>query len=122
MGDGLIGGGTANFLELELSMATHPESIAVFLTDVHAKFTYPDGRSEDIAGNARDSTTHGRLHPPAGEYKQNGIRGDPSRAEELGFDDSRIGSGRALLSLLILGIDTDDSKVNAPRIRLKHNT
>jgi len=63
MGDGLIGGGTANFLELELSMATHPESIAVFLTDAQSKFTYPDGRSEDIAGNAgtvqhMDAFTH----------------------------------------------------------------
>jgi quercetin dioxygenase-like cupin family protein len=29
-------------------MHSHPESIAVFLTDSHAKFTYPDGRTEDI--------------------------------------------------------------------------
>jgi quercetin dioxygenase-like cupin family protein len=29
-------------------MHGHPESIGVFLTDAHAKFTYPDGKSEDI--------------------------------------------------------------------------
>jgi quercetin dioxygenase-like cupin family protein len=33
-------------------MHSHPESIAVFLTDAHAKFTYPDGRSEDITAKA----------------------------------------------------------------------
>ena len=33
-------------------MHSHPESVAVFLTDAHAKFTYPDGRSEDIQANA----------------------------------------------------------------------
>jgi quercetin dioxygenase-like cupin family protein len=44
-------------------MHGHPESIAVFLTDAQAKFTYPDGRSEDIAANAgtvqhMDAFTH----------------------------------------------------------------
>ena len=77
MGDGLIGGGTANFLELELSMATHPESIAVFLTDAQAKFHLPGWAERGHSRERRDSTAHGRLHPPAGEYKQNGIRGDP---------------------------------------------
>jgi len=33
-------------------MHSHPESIAVFLTDAHAKFTYPDGRTEDINASA----------------------------------------------------------------------
>jgi quercetin dioxygenase-like cupin family protein len=44
-------------------MHSHPESITVFLTDAHAKFTYPDGRSEDIDANAgtvqhMDAFTH----------------------------------------------------------------
>ena len=44
-------------------MHSHPESIAVFLTDIHAKFTYPDGRTEDINANAgtvqhMDAFTH----------------------------------------------------------------
>ena len=44
-------------------MHSHPESIAVFLTDSHAKFTYPDGRTEDINANAgtvqhMDAFTH----------------------------------------------------------------
>jgi len=44
-------------------MHSHPESIGVFLTDAHAKFTYPDGRTEDINANAgsvlhMDAFTH----------------------------------------------------------------
>jgi quercetin dioxygenase-like cupin family protein len=44
-------------------MHSHPESIAVFLTDSHAKFTYPDGRTEAINANAgtvqhMDAFTH----------------------------------------------------------------
>jgi quercetin dioxygenase-like cupin family protein len=33
-------------------MHSHPELIVVFLTDAHGKFTYPDGRTEDINANA----------------------------------------------------------------------
>lgn len=44
-------------------MHSHPESIAVFLSEAHAKFTYPDGRSEDSNANAgtvqhMDAFTH----------------------------------------------------------------
>jgi len=44
-------------------MHSHPESLAVFLTDAHAKFTYPDGQTEDIDANAGsvlhlDAVTH----------------------------------------------------------------
>jgi hypothetical protein len=44
-------------------MHSHPESVAVFLPEAHAKFTYPDGRTEDIDANAgmvqhRDAFTH----------------------------------------------------------------
>ena len=44
-------------------MHGHPESIGVFLTDARAKFTYPDGRSEDISAKAgevlhMDAFTH----------------------------------------------------------------
>ena len=44
-------------------MHSHPEAIAVFLTDAHHKFTYPDGRTEDINAKARtvqhmDAFTH----------------------------------------------------------------
>ena len=44
-------------------MHSHPESIAVFLTDAHHKFSYPDGRTEDINANAgtvqhMDAFTH----------------------------------------------------------------
>jgi quercetin dioxygenase-like cupin family protein len=44
-------------------MHSHPESIAVFLTDTRGKFTYPDGQTEDINANAgtvqhMDAFTH----------------------------------------------------------------
>jgi len=44
-------------------MHSHPESIAVFLTDAHHKFSYPDGRTEDIKADAgtvqhMDAFTH----------------------------------------------------------------
>lgn len=47
-------------------MHSHPESIAVFLTDAHGKFTYPDGRTEDInakAGTVQHMDAH--THLPA---------------------------------------------------------
>jgi len=37
-------------------MHGHPNSVAIFLTDANGKFTYPDGKTEDIkskAGEAR---------------------------------------------------------------------
>jgi len=33
-------------------MHAHPAGVAVFLTDQRAKFTYPDGTSEEIVGEA----------------------------------------------------------------------
>jgi hypothetical protein len=44
-------------------MHSHPESVAVFLSDAKAKFTYPDGRTEDISVKAGevhhfDALTH----------------------------------------------------------------
>ena len=44
-------------------MHGHPESVSVFLTDASARFTYPDGRSEDISAKAgpvmhMDAFTH----------------------------------------------------------------
>ncbi len=44
-------------------MHSHPESVGVFLTDADAKFTYPDGRTEDITAKAgqvlhMDAFTH----------------------------------------------------------------
>jgi quercetin dioxygenase-like cupin family protein len=45
------------------AMHSHPNTVAVFLTDGKGKFTYPDGKSEDItmkAGTANwhDAVTH----------------------------------------------------------------
>ena len=34
-------------------MHSHPESVSVFLNDCKAKFTYPDGKSENIEAKAQ---------------------------------------------------------------------
>jgi quercetin dioxygenase-like cupin family protein len=35
-------------------MHQHPNAVAIFMTDVNGKFTFPDGKSEDIARKAGD--------------------------------------------------------------------
>ncbi len=42
-------------------MHSHPELVAVFLTDQHIRFTYPDGRTEDIRAKAGDALRMGAL-------------------------------------------------------------
>ena len=44
-------------------MHSHPNSVAVFLTDAKGKFTFPDGKTQDFTGKAGDTlyevaTTH----------------------------------------------------------------
>ena len=44
-------------------MHSHPESVIVFMTDAAARFSYPDGNSEEITGKAGQvmslpATTH----------------------------------------------------------------
>ena len=36
------------------AMHSHPALVGVMMTDLHARFTYPDGRTEDIAAKAGD--------------------------------------------------------------------
>jgi hypothetical protein len=36
-------------------MHSHPASVRVFLTDLHAKFTYPNGKTEEIQGKAGET-------------------------------------------------------------------
>lgn len=36
-------------------MHEHPASVAVFLTDQHTRFTYPDGKTEELQARAGDS-------------------------------------------------------------------
>jgi quercetin dioxygenase-like cupin family protein len=36
------------------TMHSHPNAVAVFLTDTKGKFTFPDGKSEDFNGKAGD--------------------------------------------------------------------
>jgi quercetin dioxygenase-like cupin family protein len=51
-------------------MHSHPESVAVFLTDARGKFTYPDGRTEDInakAGTVQHMDAHTHLPESTGK-------------------------------------------------------
>lgn len=34
-------------------MHEHPSSVAVFLTDIHVRHTYPDGKTREVQGKAR---------------------------------------------------------------------
>ena len=36
-------------------MHVHPDSVAVFLTDQTAQFTYPDGKTEEVPGKKGDA-------------------------------------------------------------------
>lgn len=40
------------------SMHGHPESVHVFLTDVNARFTYPDGKTEAVNEKAGHTMYH----------------------------------------------------------------
>jgi len=44
-------------------MHSHPNAVAVFLTDSNAQFTFPDGKTEPMSGKAGDS-----LYTPAGTH------------------------------------------------------
>jgi quercetin dioxygenase-like cupin family protein len=46
-------------------MHSHPDSVAVFLTDAKAQFSYPDGKKEDVALKAGDAQyTPSTVHLP----------------------------------------------------------
>ena len=61
-------------------MHSHPESVAVFLTDAHG-------------------SAHGRLYPLAGKHQQSGIRGHSNRVEGLVVTSRRLGARAKVLSL-----------------------
>jgi quercetin dioxygenase-like cupin family protein len=51
-------------------MHSHPDTVAVFLTDAKAQFTYPDGKKEDVpakAGDARYSAASTHLPENTGD-------------------------------------------------------
>jgi quercetin dioxygenase-like cupin family protein len=46
-------------------MHSHPDSIAIFLTDQRSRHTYPDGKSEELGGKAGEVMyMEGRDHNP----------------------------------------------------------
>ncbi|MBI2682808.1 MAG: hypothetical protein HYX26_06255 [Acidobacteriales bacterium] len=48
-------------------MHSHPATVAVFLTDTNGKFTYPDGKSEELSGKAGE----GRYSPAGTHLPEN---------------------------------------------------
>jgi quercetin dioxygenase-like cupin family protein len=53
-------------------MHQHPDSVAVFLTDQRAKFTYPDGKSEEISARAGEAKW-----TPAGTHEPENVGDKP---------------------------------------------
>ena len=46
-------------------MHSHPAIVAVFLTDGHVRFHYPDGKSDEVNGKAGQALTMpGTTHSP----------------------------------------------------------
>ena len=90
-------------------MHSHPESIAVFLTDSHAKFTYRKRADGGHQGERRDGAAHGRVHPSAGEPEQRAIRGHPSRVEALGSGTTMIDMRAGFLPLSFSGAECQPS-------------
>lgn len=63
-------------------MHSHPESVAVFLTDAKTKFL-PGRADRGHQHQSRVGDAHGRIHAFAGEHQQEGFRGNPSGTERL---------------------------------------
>jgi quercetin dioxygenase-like cupin family protein len=53
-------------------MHYHPAGVAVFLTDHHVKFTFPDGRSEERNAKAKETLLH-----PAGDHIPENLSDEP---------------------------------------------
>ena len=51
-------------------MHGHPDSVAIFLTDLHVRFTSPDGKTEEQRGKAGQV-----LMTPAGEHPPENLEG-----------------------------------------------
>ena len=54
------------------TMHSHPDSVAVFLGDQRAKFTYPDGKTEEISAKAGEVKW-----TPAGTHEPENIGNKP---------------------------------------------
>lgn len=54
------------------TMHSHPDSVAVFLGDQRAKFTYPDGKTEEISAKAGEAKW-----TPAGTHEPENIGDKP---------------------------------------------
>ncbi|HEX5410645.1 MAG TPA: cupin domain-containing protein [Terriglobia bacterium] len=53
------------------AMHSHPKSVVVFLTDCKGRFTYPDGKTEDIEGKAGQTIyTQATEHLPENTGRQ----------------------------------------------------
>ncbi len=57
------------------TMHGHPSMVGVMLTDMHIRFTYPDGRVEEVSGNAGQV-----LQFPATEHLPENLSDQPFEA------------------------------------------
>ena len=53
-------------------MHGHPASVGVHLTDAHARFTFPDGKTEELRARAGDVRSY-----PAGEHLPENLSDQP---------------------------------------------
>jgi quercetin dioxygenase-like cupin family protein len=63
----------ANYRPHEKSvMHSHPESVAIFLNEIHCRFTFPDGKTEERRFRAGET-----LYAPAGSHLPENLSGHP---------------------------------------------
>jgi uncharacterized RmlC-like cupin family protein len=63
----------ANYKGHEKSvMHSHPDSVAIFQNDVHCRFTFPDGKTEERRFRAGET-----LYSPAGSHLPENLSGHP---------------------------------------------
>jgi len=53
-------------------MHSHPDSVAIFLNDVHCRFAFPDGKTEEHRFKAGEM-----LYAPAGSHLPENLSGQP---------------------------------------------
>ena len=65
-------------------MHSHPDSMIVSLQDSKARFTLPDGTTQDMDARQGDGCLHARHHPRAGQRRHDSRRRDPRRVQGEG--------------------------------------
>ena len=64
-------------------MHSHPDGVAIFQNDIHCRFTFPDGKTEEQRFRAGQTLYYARRKPFAGEPEQKALRRNTSRTETI---------------------------------------